>query len=133
MKRFFTLLSVMVAFACMVSCTSSTPAGVVKEYAKSIMNEDYDAAISLFYFSSDDPAVVESSKNKMSKMFDRFVKPEFDKNGGVADFEIGETTISEDGLTATVVFDYIYGNGKVDDQKSKLKCVDGQWYLDSGK
>ncbi|MFI3292848.1 MAG: hypothetical protein SNG27_04820 [Rikenellaceae bacterium] len=134
MKKFFTLLSVVFAFVCMVSCSSSsTPSAVVEKYAKCMMNEDYETAVDLFYFSVDDAEKLKTNKEKMVKMFDRYVKPEFDKNGGVKGYEIGEEVISEDGLSATVSFDYIYGNDKVDSQRSKLKNIDGKWYLDSGK
>lgn len=136
MKRIFTILSVLVALIGVVSCSSSSlssPTDVVEEYIKSLKNDDYGSAIDLFYFSAVDSKTIEENKEKMVAIFDRFVKPEFDKNGGIDSYEIKEETIDEDGLTATVAFDYVYGNGEVEPVTSKLKKIDGKWYLDSGK
>lgn len=135
MKKFITFLSVLCAFVCMVACSSSTssPSGVVEQYAKYIKAGQYEKVTELFCFEGENSAKAEEMKKMMeSGMLDK-AKAEYDKEGGVDSYELGAETISEDGSSATVELTFIYGNGKTDSQKVETENYDGKWYLSTGK
>jgi len=89
---------------------SSTPGDVVKTAMENLADANYDAAIAV-YVTKNGEELSEKEKNKM-KAFLPSAKEDLDKNGGIKEIQIIKEIISEDGNTATVKTQMIYGNGK---------------------
>lgn len=134
MKKFITFLSGLCAFVCMVACSSSSsPSGVVEQYAKYVKSGDYEKIIDLIYFDESDPKKAEESRAMVTGVLSEKLSKAIEKNDGVASYEIGTETIAEDGNSGNVELTFTYGNGENDTQKVDVENVDGKWYLELGK
>jgi hypothetical protein len=121
------------ALLTLVSCGegglgSSSPGDVVKISAGNIADEDYDALVTLYVNKNGEPLSKEE-QDKIKTIMPE-VKKEIDKKGGLSEVLILNETISEDGKTATVKTQLVFGNGeKSDEDTSKLLNVNGQWKI----
>ncbi len=132
MKKLFTLFTVALTLVAFVSCSSgSTPSAIAEQYASAVKNGDIKKIEKLFYF--EDTTEGEQMKAMVGNIFETKVAPENEKKGGIASFEVGEETISEDGTSANVDITFTYGNGETDDEEVDLINVDGKWYLEASK
>ncbi|GBD87394.1 lumazine-binding domain protein [bacterium BMS3Abin03] len=136
MKTFKLLFSIalIAAIFALVSCGeggvagSSTPGDVVKTAIENIANENYDAVLTV-YVTKKGKELSKEEKNKV-KAFLPSAKEDLDKNDGLKEVKIINETISEDGTTAVVKAQVIYGNGKKGRESStKLINVDGKWRI----
>lgn len=50
-----------------------------------------------------------------------------EKKGGIDSYSILSKTIAEDGKTAKVEYEIVYGNGKKDKQSFDMVLIDGKW------
>ena len=123
----------MIALFTLVSCgegglSSSSPGDVVKISAGNIADEDYDALVTLYVNKNGEPLSKEE-QDKIKTIMPE-VKKEMDKKGGLSEVLILNETISEDGKTATVKTQLVFGDGeKSDEDTSKLLNVNGQWKI----
>lgn len=125
MKRLIALFSIICAFVCVVSCSSSsTPTSVVEQQLKAMKAGDAEKIADLFYFEED----IEESRQMIIGLMSK-VAPQIESKGGIDSYEITSEKISESGETAKVYYTITYGNGEVDDQDSDTIMHDGKWYL----
>lgn len=131
MKTFKILFSfaLITAIFAVLSCGgSSTPGDVVKTAMENIADENYDAAVAV-YVTNKGEELSEKEQNKI-KAFLPSGKEDLDKKGGLKEIQIIKETISEDGTTATVKTQLIYGNGKKGEESdTKLIKVNGKWRI----
>ena len=136
MKTFKLLFSIalITAIFTLVSCGEggiggvSSPGDVVKTMAGNIADENYDAVAAVYVNKKGE----ELSEEEQAKIiaFLPAAKEEIDKKGGLKEVIILEETISEDGTTATVNSQLIYGNGeKSNEDKTRLLNVNGEWRI----
>jgi hypothetical protein len=137
-KLLFGIALISAIFA-LVSCGegglgSSSPGDVVKTATWNMADENYDAAVAVYVNKNGE----ELSEEEQAKIiaFMPEGKKEIDKKGGLKEFIILEETISEDGTTATVKGQVVYGNGeKEKGSESRLINMNGEWriILDFGR
>ena len=107
---------------------SSSPGDVVKISAVNIADEDYDALVTLYVNKNGEP--LSKEKQDKIKAIMPQVKEEMDKKGGLKEVIISGETISEDGTTASVKSQIVFGDGeKSDEDTSELLNVNGQWKI----
>jgi hypothetical protein len=117
-----------------VSCgeggvVGSSPGDVVKTMAINLQEENYDAVVDL-YINKNGEELTEEEKAKV-KAFLPSAKEEMDEKGGIKEVIITEETISEDGKTATVKSNIVYGNGdESKTERTKLVNVNGDWRIE---
>ncbi len=134
MKKIITFLSILIAFVCVISCSSSsTPTAVAEKYVSYLKSGNYDGIADLIYYDQSDSEAAEESKKMIKGILNDKVKSQVDEKGGIKSYEIGEETIDEEGKDATVKVSIVYGNEKKDNMDVDLHCVDGKWYISTGK
>ena len=130
-KLLFSLALISSIFA-LISCGeggiggASAPGDIVKTMTENIADENYDAVVAVYVTKNGE----ELSEEEQAKIiaFLPAAKEEIDKKGGLKEVIILEETISEDGTTATVNSQLIYGNGeKSNEDKTRLIKVNGEW------
>ena len=135
MKTFKLLFSIalITAIFALISCGegglgSNSPGDVVKTAMWNMADENYDAAVAV-YVNKNGEELSKEEQEKIKALLPQ-VKEEIDKKGGLKEVVILEETISEDGTTATVKGQTIYGNGeKEEGSDSKLINVNGEWRI----
>lgn len=107
---------------------SSTPGDVVKTMVENIADGNYDALVAISVTKKGE-ALNEEERAKIMAFLPEG-KKEIDKKGGLKEVVILEETISEDGTTANVKAQLIYGNGeKGSKSDTKLIEVNGKWRI----
>jgi hypothetical protein len=135
MKTFKLLFSValITAIFALISCGegglgSSSPGDVVKTAMWNWADGNYDSMIAV-YVNKNGEELSKEEQNKMKAMMLQ-AKEGLDKKGGIKEVIITEETISEDGTTATVKSQMIFGDGeKKDGDADKLMMVNGEWRI----
>ena len=135
MKTFKLLfgIALITALFALVSCGegglgSSSPGDVVKISAGNIADEDYDALVAL-YVNKNGEELSKEEQDKIKAIMPE-VKKEMDKKGGLKEVIILEETIAEDGTTATVKTQIVFGDGeKSNEDTSNLIKVNGEWRI----
>ena len=135
MKTFKLLfgIALITALFALVSCGegglgSSSPGDVVKISAGNIADEDYDALVAL-YVNKNGEELSKEEQDKIKTIMPE-VKKEMDKKGGLKEVIILEETIAEDGTTATVKTQIVFGDGeKSNEDTSNLIMVNGEWRI----
>lgn len=136
MKTFKFLFSIalITAILALISCGegglggSSSPGDVVKKSAGNIADEDYDALFAV-YVNKNGEELSKEEQDKIKAIMPQ-IKGEMDKKGGVKEVIIIEETISEDGTTATVNSQLVFGDGeKSNEDKTELINVNGSWKI----
>jgi len=133
MKTFKLLFSIAIitAIFALISCGegglgSSSPGDVVKIGIEFMVDENYDAMIAL-HVNKNGEELTKEEQDKIKAIMPE-VKKEMDKKGGLMEVIILEETIAEDGTTATVKTQAVFGNGeKSNEDTSKLIKVKGEW------
>ncbi len=137
--KFLFGIALITSIFALVSCGegglgSSSPGDVVKTATWNMADENYDAAVAV-YVNKNGEELSEEERAKIIAFMPEG-KKEIDKKGGIKEVIILEEIISEDGTTATVKGQVIYGNGeKEKGSESKLINVNGEWriILDFGR
>ncbi|MFI3277321.1 MAG: DUF4878 domain-containing protein [Rikenellaceae bacterium] len=135
MKKLFTLLTCVCAFAFMVSCSSSSsPSTVAIKQIKAMQSEDYKAFGDLLYIKGDAEAA-EKKREQYVKMVTEMTESQKKRNkyDPIASYEVLSETISEDGTKATVELAVVSKAGKESKMETDLISIDGKWYIDSRK
>ena len=135
MKTFKLLfgIALITALFALVSCGegglgSSSPGDVVTISAGNIADEDYDALVAL-YVNKNGEELTKEEQDKIKAIMPE-VKKEMDKKGGLKEVIILEETIAEDGTTATVKTQIVFGDGeKSNEDTSNLIKVNGEWRI----
>lgn len=122
------LVLTITAISCGSGSSGSTPSDAVEKLFKYIKAEDYDNAISMFYFEENE----EMSDADMQKIKALLMaeNEEYEKKGGLKDIEIVEESVDDDGTSGDVDFKIIYGNGDEDKRNYDVRKVNGNWKLE---
>ena len=130
MKKIFLSLVCMVALLATTSCggSSATPSDSAKEWIELIKAKDYEGFVETIQPSEKaTPEEAEQAKQMYLSLFKDKGDKQIEKKGGIASYSILSETISEDGKTAKVECEIVYGNGKTDKQSFDMVLVDGKW------
>lgn len=135
MKTFNIMVNIilMAALFMIVSCGegglgSSSPGDVVKISAVNIADEDYDAFVAL-HVKKNGEELSKEEQDKIKAIMPQ-IKEEMNKKGGLKEVIILEETIAEDGATADVKSQLVFGDGeKSDEDTSNLMKVNGKWRI----
>jgi hypothetical protein len=133
-KKLFSIVITSIFITLLFSCgegnisKSSTPGDVVKAMMEYSVDENIDGFISIM--ASNNGEEFDEKDIEVLKAIMYLYKEEFDKKEGFKEVIIIEEKISEDGKTATVTSQLLYGNG----EKSKngdiyLVNENGTWKL----
>ncbi len=135
MKKFFSLSFVAALAMLFVACSStSTPSGAAENYVKALQAKDFSAITEMMFVKEGTPEEdVAQQKAMVESILTEKGSKTIDKHEGISSYTIGEETISEDGNSATVVVDMVYGDGSTDDNEVKLKKSGEEWMLDLSK
>jgi uncharacterized protein DUF4878 len=138
MKSVFSKLLIVTILFGLVSCgggsTGRTPGDVVKTMIGNLADGSNDDMLAISVNKKG-----ESLSDKEVEFMNAFlpeIKKDMDKKEGVKEVVIMEEVISEDGKTATVSYQILWGNGdKSDKSDTDLILVDGKWrpIFDLGK
>jgi hypothetical protein len=127
-------IALITAIFALVSCGeggvggSSTPSDVVKTMVEKIADGNYDDVVAISVTKKGETLNEEEQAKIMAFLPEG--KKEIDKKGGLKEVVILAETISEDGNTATVKSQLIYGNGeKGSKSDTKLINVNGKWKI----
>ena len=132
MRKLFRLMAMTIVVLAMTACgsQSTTPEGAARAFLKSYQKGDYVALVDQMHFTK---PVSDEDKAQFAELLKGKVGPEVEKKGGIASFDINETTVAEDGQTAKVNYTLHFGDGSESKDNVKLILVDGKWALDAGK
>ena len=131
MKKMFRLMAMAIVVLAFAACGSNnSPEGAVEKMLKSYQKGDYAAVVDQMHFSKE---MSKEDKDQLVQLFAAKDRPEVEKKGGVASFELGEVEVAEDGQSALVKYVINYGDGSQKEDDQKVILVDGKWVLDSGK
>ncbi len=133
MKKIFAFTLFAALFAAIISCSSSsnTPSGVVEVLVKSMKSGDYKAVGSIIYTDGSEEAA-QMKVAIVSMLEDKGAKT-IEEMGGIKSYEITNEEISEDGESAEVTVNLVYGNGETKEDSYDTINKDGQWYLEVSK
>lgn len=131
MKKMFRLMAMAIVVLAFAACGSNnSPEGAVEKMLKSYQKSDYAAVVDQMHFSKE---MSKEDKDQLVQLFAAKDRPEVEKKGGIASFELGEVEVAEDGQSARVKYVINYGDGSQKEDDQKVILVDGKWVLDSGK
>ncbi len=132
--KFLFGIALLTAILALISCGegglggSSSPGDVVKTASWNMADENYDAMFAV-YVNKNGEELSKEEQDKI-KAFLPKAKEEIDKKGGLKEVIITEETISEDGTTAQVNSQVVFGDGeKSDGDLTELMMVDGEWKI----
>jgi hypothetical protein len=130
----FLFLSVLLTALFMNSCggsgggiISKTPSDVVKAAINALKDKNYDGVVK-YYVRKDGAMLTDEEKQKLSGLCTMATKV-MEQKKGLKDILILEEKIAQDGQTATVRYKMLYNDGSESEDGSKLKKVNGDWYI----
>lgn len=115
------------------ACSSETPGGAAKKYTNYLKSGKYDKFIDGIAMGEDISA---EEKKEAKAMFTSMMekgKKGIEQKGGIKDVKIVSEEIDEDGETATVVLNVIYGDGTNNEQKYDMIKEKGDWKMEIKK
>ncbi len=133
MKKLFTISLMLVAMLSFNSCSekmpTTTPGEIALLISEKTLEGDTEAVFEMIDFSNMSSVDAEMTQAAMAEMFKQ-AQPIADAKGGLISNTVVEEVISEDGLSATVVLETVYGdNSVVKTPPAKYIVVDGEWKL----
>ena len=125
MKKLLSLVAVICAMVVLGSCGEpASPSATIDKALTCIQNKDSKGYVALLKVDDSQKAMMESIADKAFKAAD--------EKGGLKSWTIKSEEIAEDGQTAVVKADLVYGNSETPDEKSYDLVLDnGEWKLKS--
>jgi len=120
---FLMLLSVL-----LVACSSSKPESAVEALFKAMSKQDVDKVVELYALGEVPENQKLQAKGKIQMIVGQ-VAAQMEANGGLKRVDIVESTIADDGQTATIRATIIFNNGKEDTSPIRLRLEDGKWKI----
>ena len=121
------MMSIIMVLA-LTACSTSTPKDAAMKSANHLKSGNYEAFVDDLAFNK------ELSKDEMKEQKAMLVsllkekgEKSIEQNGGIKKIEFVSEKISEDGNTAKVVLNYIYGNGETDENTFDLIKSNDKW------
>ena len=111
---------------------STSPAAIEKAIFSEFQKGNIEKGLKLFFENCDDANMGDEDSNEL-KAFAEKVKYSLDERGGIKSFEIINEEFDESGEKAVVTSKITYGNGDVEEERSKYVKVDGKWKATLGK
>jgi len=118
----FTLLVALL----LVACSSSGPETAVQDFVNAVIKQDVDKVVGLCALGDVPENRMLQAKGKIQMMVGRALT-QVEANGGFKRLDIVESTIADDGETATVRATLVFNNGKEDTSTIPLRREDGKW------
>ena len=108
------------------SVSSSSPSGIITKVINNVSDGDYEAAIE-YYVRKNGSELTKEDKAKLTAFLPS-AKDNFEKKGGVKEVKIVDEKIADDGNSAEVKYQIIFGNDKEGKtERVKFIKVDGDW------
>ena len=135
MKKLFGVIALFIAVFTMCGCSDNSPKGVAEKAMSCIQAKDWEGYVDLMCFEEKEGQDIAKDKEQLAALLKAKGEKELDKKEGIKSFEIVSEEISEDGNTAKVKADIVYGNGdeKKDNTIKLKKDAKRNWKLDGGK
>lgn len=127
MKKLVALFAVVAAFFAVSCGGSDSPGDVVVETYELMAAGKYEKVVDKFYVAN--PAEEEEFKSTMLSLCNEKMKPQLEAKGGIDKVELVSEELSEDGKSARVTTKITYGDGSVEEEKTKMVNVDGEWLV----
>lgn len=130
MKKIFITMVCMVALLATSSCggSASTPAGAAAEGIELIKAKDYEGFVETIKMPENATSEeIEQTKQLYVSLFRDKAAKQMEKKGGIQSYTLVSEEIAEDGKTAVVKYEVIYGNGSTDKQKFDMIFDGGEW------
>lgn len=123
------LLSLFSAFVMMIlaSCGSKTASDKAEEMFGYLQDGDYASYVDCIA-GKDGAKMSAEEKSQMTAMFEEKGEAMLKETQGIKSYEVVSEELSEDGNSATVVVNVVYGNGDSKEQPTKFsKDENGEW------
>lgn len=136
MKKTFIgfLAAVAIALVSWNCSGGSTPSDVAKKAIEYVQDKNYDGYVDLIHFEAKEGQNVEEQKEQLTTLMTEKLSKTLDMKGGIASYEILGEEIAEDGNSAVVKANIVYGDGDTKEEKFKMtKTADGDWKFDLNK
>lgn len=133
MKR-LVYLSFMVVALFLAACSSNTPSKAMARYLSALQDDDLEAFVDGMSFSDkySEKEIKRQKAGYVALMSEKSSK-EFERRGGMKDFEILSEEINEQGDLATVRFKIYFGDGDEEESTQILEKKDGKWLMKARK
>jgi hypothetical protein len=134
-KVFFGLFAVVAMTLALCSCgNSNTPAKVAEKSIEYIQDKNYEAYVDLIYIEEKEGEETKYQKEELVVLLRGKIDKTLEKKQGLASYKIVSEEISEDGKSAVVEAEIVYGDGSTDKEKVNLVKNDaGEWMLSMNK
>lgn len=123
MKKLLMILAVAAVIGCCASCSHpvSGPAKVADKAMAAIQNSDWKAYAETF-------DIPEEQQSMIAGLAEEKIEENNKARGGIKSYTITDTEIEEDGNSAIVSVNIVYGDGTEEDENlSFKKNEDGEW------
>ena len=134
-KVIFGLFAVVAMTLALCSCeNSNTPAKVAEKSIEYIQDKNYEAYVDLIYIEEKEGEETKYQKEELVVLLRGKMDMALEKKQGLASYKIVSEEISEDGKSAVVEAEIVYGDGSTDKEKVNLVKNDaGEWMLSMKK
>ncbi len=112
---------------------ADTPTAVAEKSIQCLQDGDYEGYVDLLQLEVDEGEDLNQKKESAVVLIREKAKEFIEKQEGIKSYEVLSETIAEDGNSAKVEMNVVYGNGKEDKQTVKLVKVDDEWKVDFNK
>ena len=135
MKKIIGFVAIAAFALVMAACGGdNSPKSVAEEAVKCIQDKDYAGYVDLMYLSVKEGENIDEKKQAITDMLQSKAQSTLDTKGGIKSCEVLSETIAEDGKTAVVEMNIVYGNGEEKKDSMKLRKDDSdKWLIDAGK
>ncbi len=126
MQVFMVLLAV-IAMAC-GGGSGKSPGEAYKEAIMSLADGKYDVVMSLTAPNPQGEEQTQDEKEKTMALLG-MAHGQIVNKGGISEFNILDEQIAEDGTSAVVHFEVVFGDGETSEDKATMLKVDGKWKM----
>ena len=131
MKRILNVLMVAVVMGLVLAACSpsdATPKDAAMKCANHLKSGNYEALVNELAFNGEvSPEEMKQQKSLLVSVLKDKTEKSLEKQGKIKDVEFVSEQISEDGNTAVVKLNFIYGNGENEPTDFDLVKIDNKW------
>lgn len=126
--RVFSVFFMTVFAFALAGCSGGKPETVVESFYSAAEDGKVEDATALISFSNVPPNQMVAAKGKIQMIVGE-MQSRIQANEGLKDVEVLESTISEDGNSATLRTKLLFNNGKDQVENHRLVKEDGDWKI----